>query len=207
MAGGSEPARLDLDDDHDRGRILGESELLRDLSESDRNALIDSMKRHDLSSGEVLYRQGAQGNSLFLLAEGLLTSFISVASDEGEAKVEQIESGRHFGEDSLLTGKCRTSTIIAVTDAVVFEISKSPVMEVTSRQGEFLAMLNRNVALSAERIHQSKKAAAKRRKASPRRKKKTAGVTKVIQTFFTDLFPSNETDTTTSNKPTPQESG
>ena len=207
MAGGSEPARLDLDDDHDRGRILGESELLRDLSESDRNALIDSMKRHDLSSGEVLYRQGAQGNSLFLLAEGLLTSFISVASDQGEAKVEQIESGRHFGEDSLLTGKCRTSTIIAVTDAVVFEISKSPVMEVTSRQGEFLAMLNRNVALSAERIHQSKKAAAKRRKASPRRKKKTAGVTKAIQTFFTDLFPSNETDTTTSNKPTPQESG
>ena len=56
-------------------------------------------------------------------------------------------------------------------------------------------------------IHRSKKVAAKRRKPAPRRKKKTAGVTKAIQTFFTDLFPSNETETTASNKPNPQESG
>ena len=204
---GSERHRLNLDDDHDRRRILAEAELLRDLAESDRSDLICSMKRHDLSSGEVLYRQGAAGESLFLLAEGLLTSFVSVAGDEGEAKVEQIESGRHFGEDSLLTGKSRASTVTAATDAVVFEIPKAPIMELAGRRGEFLAMLNRNVALIAERIHRSKKAAAKRGKPAPRRKKKTAGVTKAIQTFFTDLFPSNETETTASNKPSPQESG
>ena len=173
-----------------------EAELLRDLAESDRSDLIRSMKRHDLSSGEVLYRQGAAGESLFLLAEGLLTSFVSVAGDEGEAKVEQIESGRHFGEDSLLTGKSRASTVTAATDAVVFEIPKAPIMELAGRRGEFLAMLNRNVALSQERIHRSKRAASKRRKsASRRKKKKTSGVTKAIQTFFTDLFPSNETET------------
>tara|TARA_A100001037_G_C14683521_1_gene428419 strand:- start:11 stop:304 length:294 start_codon:yes stop_codon:yes gene_type:complete len=97
--------------------------------------------------------------------------------------------------------------VIAVTDSVVFEIPRKLVMALASRNGEFLAMLNRNVALSAERIHRSKKRATKPRKKSAESKKKTAGVTKAIQTFFTDLFPSNETETTTSNKPTPQESG
>ena len=207
LSRGSDRRQLNLDEDRDRRRILARCELLRNLAESERNDLIGAMTRHELTEGEVLYRQGATGDSMYLLAEGLFASSISVTSHEGEAKVEQIESGRHFGEDSLLTGKSRSSTVTAVTDSVVFEIPKDPVMELVRRRGDFLAMLNRDVALSAERIHRSKKAAAKRRKPAPRRKKKTTGVTKAIQTFFTDLFPSNETETTASSKPTPQESG
>ena len=114
------------------------------------------MTRHDLEAGEVLYRQGASGDSLYLLAEGLLSSFVTLSGLEGKAKVEQIESGRHFGEDALLTGKSRSSTLAAITDCVVFEMPKEPVMELARRNGDFLAMLNRNVALSEERIHNSK---------------------------------------------------
>jgi CRP-like cAMP-binding protein len=164
------------------------------------------MTRHDLEAGEVLYRQGAEGNSLYLLAEGLLSSFVTLSGLEGKAKVEQIESGRHFGEDSLLTGKSRSSTLAAITDCVVFEIAKEPVMEIARRKGDFLVMLNRNVALSEERIHNSKKAASKLHQAAPR-KKKSAGVTKAIQTFFTDLFPTNEPESPPTNNQTPQETG
>ena len=80
-------------------------------------------------------------------------------------------------------------------------------MELARRKGDFLAMLNRNVALSEERIHNSKKAASRLNKAAPR-KKKAAGVTKAIQTFFTDLFPTNEAESPpTTNNQTPQETG
>ena len=207
IAKDSEPPRLNLENSDDRNRILKESELLRDLPAPDRDELIRSMKRMDLAVGDVLYSQGSRGESLYLLAEGLLTSLLGISDGEDETKVEQFCSGRHFGEDSLLSGKSRPSTVIAVTDSVVFEIPGKLVMALASRNGEFLAMLNRNVALSAERIHRSKKRATKPRKKSAGSKKKTTGVTKAIQTFFTDLFPSNETETTTSNKPTPQESG
>ena len=82
------------------------------------------------------------------------------------------------------------------TDAVVFEIPKDAVLKLARRQGEFLAMLNRDVALSAERIHRSKLAAAKQISSRDRQgKKKTKGVTQALQTFFTELFPSNETET------------
>ncbi len=188
--------QLNLEDDGDLYRILAECELLRDLNEEEGMDLTQAMQRHDLTAGEVLYRQGASGDSIYLLAEGLLTSYVSMPSDEGETKVEQIESGRHFGEESLFTGKSRSSTVAAATDAVVFEVPKVAVLELARRRGDFLAMLNRDVALSAERIHRSKVAASKRRKqTASQKKKKTSGVTKVIQTFFTDLFPSNETET------------
>ena len=136
---------------------------------------------------------------MYLLAEGLLTSFVSLANQEGEAKVEQIESGRHFGEDTLFTGKTRTYTVAATTDAVVFEIPKESVLKLARRRGDFLAMLNRDVALSAERIHRSKLAAAQQMSTPARqRKKKTKGVTQALQTFFTELFPGNETETPSS---------
>lgn len=199
--------QLSLEEGKGRGRILAETELLRDLPGKDRDDLTAAMTRRDLAAGEVLYHQGASGDSMYLLAEGLLTSFVSVAGHEGSAKVEQFESGRHFGEDSLLTGRSRASTVLAATDCVVFEIPKAPVAELAERRGDFLAMLNRNVALSKERIHQGKKAASKRSKApAPARKKKSAGVTKAIQTFFTDLFPTNEAESSPPAKQSPQES-
>jgi CRP-like cAMP-binding protein len=202
----AERRQLNLEDSGDRRRILNRSELIRNLNEVEQSVLFSSMTRHDLEAGEVLYRQGASGDSLYLLAEGLLSSFVSLSGLDGKTKVEQIESGRHFGEDSLLTGKSRSSTLTAITDCVVFEIPKEPVMELARRKGDFLGMLNRNVALSEERIHNSRAAASKRKKAAPR-KKKSAGVTKAIQTFFTDLFPTNEPESPPTTNQTPQETG
>lgn len=198
VAQGNERLRLNLDDKEDLRRILAGSELLQDLPEEQRDELVGAMRPRELMSGEVLYRQGAAGDSMYLLAEGLLTSFVNLASFEGEAKVEQIESGRHFGEDSILTGKNRSSTMTAATDCVVFEIPREVVLDLARKRGDFLAMLNRNVALSAERIHRSKMAASKKKAVAPSQKKKrTSGVTKAIQTFFTDLFPNNEAETQT----------
>ena len=199
LSRGSERRQLDLDDDRDLQQILSESELLWNLGADERTDLIQSMQRLDLAPGEVLYRQGVPGDSMYLLAEGLLTSFVSLANQEGEAKVEQIESGRHFGEDTLFTGKTRTYTVAATTDAVVFEIPKESVLKLARRRGDFLAMLNRDVALSAERIHRSKLAAAQQMSTPARQgKKKTKGVTQALQTFFTELFPGNETETPSS---------
>ena len=197
LSRGSERRQLDLEDDEDLLHILSDTELLNDLAESEKGELFESMGRVELTSGEVLYRQGASGDSMYLLAEGLLTSFVSLPAQQNEVKVEQIESGRHFGEDSLLTGKNRSSTVVANTDVIIFEIPKAAVMKLAGQRGTFLAMLNRDVALGAQRIHRSKLEAASKSKAiKASRKKKTAkGVTRAIQTFFTDLFPSSETET------------
>ncbi|MFP6901199.1 MAG: mechanosensitive ion channel family protein, partial [Opitutales bacterium] len=197
LSRGSERRQLDLEDDLDLHQILAESELMSELTDTEKDDLFQSMQRLELTSGEVLYQQGTSGDSMYLLAEGLLTSFVSMPAQQGEVKVEQIESGRHFGEDSLLTGKNRSSTVVASTDVIVFEMPKDAILKLARQRGDFLAMLNRDVALGAERIHRSKLAAASKHKASAARRKKKAakGVTKAIQTFFTDLFPSNETET------------
>ncbi|MFP6854574.1 MAG: mechanosensitive ion channel family protein [Opitutales bacterium] len=187
--------QLHLEDDDDLREILAGSQLVTDLSDDEKENLFQAMQPLELTAGEVLFRQGTLGDSMYLLAEGLLTSYVKMPGQEDEAKVEQIESGRHFGEDSLLTRKNRSSTVTAVTESIVFEIPRQVVLELARSSGDFLAMLNRNVALSTERIHRSKMAATQRREnAVSSKKKKASGVTKAIQTFFTDLFPGNETE-------------
>ena len=58
---------------------------------------------------------------MFLLLEGLLSSIYTLSGYEGSAKVEQIESGRHFGEECVLGDNPRSSTVTAATDCVLWK--------------------------------------------------------------------------------------
>ena len=72
------------------------------LGDKGKAKIAETSRVKTLNSGEVLYRQGVQGDRMFLLLEGLLSSIYTLSGYEGSAKVEQIESGRHFGEECVL---------------------------------------------------------------------------------------------------------
>jgi CRP-like cAMP-binding protein len=107
--------------------------------------LAEKAIRQDCSADAVIVRQGETGDSLFILAEGLLT--VDIRDPEGrEIEVARLEPGACFGEMSLLTGEPRSATIRAATDSVVYEIRKEhlrPFMEkneaVVKRLSELMA--------------------------------------------------------------------
>ena len=71
-------------------------------------------------------------------AEGLLSSIYTLSGYEGSAKVEQIESGRHFGEECVLGDNPRSSTVTAATDCVLLEIERQVIRELAVEDGKFL---------------------------------------------------------------------
>jgi CRP-like cAMP-binding protein len=73
--------------------------------------------------GETLIRQGDEGRSLIVLAEGLVHASVAVAGGE-PVRVAQVLPGEPFGEMSLLTGEPRSATVTAATDVLAFEIDK-----------------------------------------------------------------------------------
>ncbi len=69
-------------------------------------------------TGETIVRQGDPGQSMFVIADGV----VSVVIGPSRTEVARIQAGGYFGEMSLLTGDPRTATVLAIGDVEVIEI-------------------------------------------------------------------------------------
>jgi CRP-like cAMP-binding protein len=88
------------------------------LSDDQRGRLLDGTRVLVYADGEVIVREGAHGNSMFLVMRG--EAVVTLANTSGE--VARLHDGDFFGEMSLLTGEPRTATVTAVTDCQLLEI-------------------------------------------------------------------------------------
>ena len=98
------------------------------LSHIDLFAPLDSEARHALAmpthhqlfaDGESIVRQGAAGDSMFVVLKGR----VHVVLEPSGQEVAVIPAGGFFGEMSMLTGEPRSASVKAMADATVLEIS------------------------------------------------------------------------------------
>ena len=94
-------------------------DLFASLNQEARHALALSGAEHMFGAGETIVRQGAAGDSMFVVLSGK----VRVSIDPAGQEVAVIPAGGFFGEMSMLTGEARTATVKAIEDAVVLEIS------------------------------------------------------------------------------------
>jgi CRP-like cAMP-binding protein len=100
-------------------RRLGAVDLFAQLDEQARHALSRSAAEHLFAAGETIVRQGAAGDSMFVVLSGRVRVQIEPSGHE----VAVIAAGGFFGEMSMLTGEARTATVRAIDDVTVLEIS------------------------------------------------------------------------------------
>ena len=77
-------------------------------------------------AGETVIRQGERGDSLYLIARGVVAVLIAVDGKPSE-RVASLHAGEFFGEMALLTAERRNATVRAVTDCQVYELAKREV--------------------------------------------------------------------------------
>uniref|UniRef100_UPI0018DFEF69 cyclic nucleotide-binding domain-containing protein n=1 Tax=Roseomonas rosulenta TaxID=2748667 RepID=UPI0018DFEF69 len=106
--------------------LLGSIDLFRPFTPEEREGLATAMAELVLAPGEAVMRRGEQGDSLFLLAEGVLE--VRIPDVNGiEVPVDRLHPGAVFGEMSLLTGQPRSATITALTDALAFRLTREAI--------------------------------------------------------------------------------
>ena len=98
---------------------LAAVDLFASLSQEASHRLALSGDEHLFAAGETVVRQGAAGDSMFVVLSGR----VRVSIDPAGQEVAVIPAGGFFGEMSMLTGEARTATVKAIEDAVVLEIS------------------------------------------------------------------------------------
>ena len=176
---------LDASLDEDLYQLLTRTELFRSLSAKEFKEVFPKMRKRNLAEGEELYRQGTEGQSMFVCLEGLLTSSVAMRG-QADAKVEAYRAGQHFGEGNIFNGTSRVSTVTANTDVLVYEIDRDDLAPMLKKHAEFQAQLEQGANEQAEKIKEQKKAVRKKRAPTPKPEKKSP--MKSMQTFFTGIF-------------------
>ncbi|HEY9164095.1 MAG TPA: cyclic nucleotide-binding domain-containing protein, partial [Magnetovibrio sp.] len=128
----------------DQIRQLGAVSLFRDLSEENLEYIARHMSVHELDKDSVIVKQGDEGGSMFILAEGLMEVLVN-QPDGTQIKVADLAPGTFFGEKSLLTGDPRSATVVCVAESIICEITKSCISTLLEQKPELAETLARAV--------------------------------------------------------------
>lgn len=102
-------------------RELASIPLFGDLDPASLHDLIRKVRVVSLSAGEMLFRQGDEANSLYVIFSGAV---VPIAEGERRRKLAVLERGAFFGEIGLLTKQPRNATIEALVETRLLAIDR-----------------------------------------------------------------------------------
>ena len=112
----------------EREMMLAGVDLFAALTAEQRRTLAASTTMATFGDGEKIVRQGAAGDSMYVVCSGS----VAVTIDSQREPLAIIDKGGYFGEMSVLTGDPRSANVIARGDVVVIEIGAAVFRELAN---------------------------------------------------------------------------
>jgi small-conductance mechanosensitive channel len=134
-----------IQEEYEEARATLRSEALFDcLSDEQIDSLVQQSRVSHFGRGERVIREGAEGDSMFVLLSG--AAEVSISKNGTSIPVATLKAPDCFGEMSLLTGEHRTATVRAETDCQVMEIGKPVMAEILRTSPDCLERLSELLA-------------------------------------------------------------
>jgi NTE family protein/lysophospholipid hydrolase len=127
---------------------LHRSEMFRDVHPDALVALESEFELIPLYGGEVLFKQGDVGDSLYVVMSGRLR--VVAASADGERVLAELGAGETVGEMAVLSGEPRSATVYAVRDTQLARLTTAAVKHVIERHPH--AMMDMLTGRLVERV-------------------------------------------------------
>ena len=122
--------------------------LLRDIPPLLIDLVLQRINLITLAPGEVLYREGSEGNSVYFVVQGTLV--VTARHDLGtEVVLRTVRDGEAVGEASFLTGLPRYATVTAREQSNLLELDHNALAPIARKQRPLADALNR---LYVERV-------------------------------------------------------
>jgi CRP/FNR family transcriptional regulator, cyclic AMP receptor protein len=118
--------------------------ILGVLEDEDVDWLIDAGQRRELQPGEVLIREGAACDDIFLILNGSLE--VSVAA-MGDQPIAQLATGEVVGEMSFVDGQPPSATVTALETGIVLAIPCSQLRHKLQQDMWFASRFYRALAI------------------------------------------------------------
>src|SRR6266481_4192637 len=138
-------AAVSIQEEYQEARAVLRSEALFEcLSDEQIQSLVQQSQVSHFGRGERVIREGAEGDSMFVLLRG--AAEVSISKNGTSIPVATLKAPDCFGEMSLLTGERRTATVRAETDCQVMEIGKPVMAELLRASPDCLERLSELLA-------------------------------------------------------------
>jgi len=125
--------------------------LLRSMDDDERAALAAVMDRREARAGEVVFREGDQGDSLFCVVEGELETVVKDNAGQ-EIVLATVGAGEAVGEMSLLDGRLRSATVRCTEDAVLLDLGRDDLLAVLPRAPHMALDMMAHMAARARKV-------------------------------------------------------
>jgi CRP/FNR family transcriptional regulator, cyclic AMP receptor protein len=136
----------------DLAQTLSSIPFLAGLDSAELVALGRLMSERHIARGTHLFRTGDPGDTLILVRRGRLA--VSLVNRQGqELKVDEVGEGAVVGEMAILTGRPRSADIVAITDCVVYTLSKHGFLSLVRRNPAIAGNMLRELALRVEQAN------------------------------------------------------
>jgi len=119
--------------------LLKDIELFKHFSEKDQTFISQRIKHHHFRASQSIVRQGDEGDSLYIIVEGVVSITMNIEGKNIE--VGRLGAENIFGEMALLTGEPRSANVISLTDTYLVEISKQDIAPIIEEQPEISSLL------------------------------------------------------------------
>ena len=109
------------------------SPLFRDFAVDEMVAVIHGLKLLSFERGEVIIREGSAGGSLYTLTSGRVRAFRKDPATGRQVQIGDLREGAFFGEMSILTGRPRMASVVALTRCELLELDRATLDDITRR--------------------------------------------------------------------------
>jgi len=120
-------------------QILSKVDLFSILPPMAFKALCKSAQKKIFNKDALIVKQGDEGDSLFVVAEGTVEVFMIEKKET--TSLAYLPPGAYFGEMSLLTGNQRSASVRAATNCAVYEISKAEIEPILKKDHHIVELI------------------------------------------------------------------
>ncbi|GJQ66639.1 Pka-R2 [Trypoxylus dichotomus] len=98
--------------------------LFRALDKEQMQEVLDAMFEKKVVAGEVVIKQGDDGDNFYVIQEGIFHAFVATEPGKEAAHIHTYENSGSFGELALLYNMPRAATIKAITDGSLWAMDR-----------------------------------------------------------------------------------
>ncbi len=112
-------------------QILQQMPLFHDLSEAQMMSMAESSSRLVLSRGELIYEQGSQADSFYIILSGRVQ--LTRVTSQGDETLGSLDEGDYFGLETLEEEMLRQSNASALTEVILLVFDSARIKEFADR--------------------------------------------------------------------------
>ncbi len=104
--------------------FLSKIPIFENLSPADHDVLVTLWQTRVLQPGQVLFRRGEVGNSMFVIEKGVIEITVPIEKMKKDTRISVLHEGEFLGELSLIDGLPRTATATAMEESELLEMKR-----------------------------------------------------------------------------------